>query len=261
MTNRALHQHDLTAEAARSMVATAGIRKTDTVLEAGAGTGQLTAALLASGAEVHAVELDRDRLKRLEERFKKDISDGRLTLHAGDATRVAPRLRQGWRVVANPPFNLTAALIRRWLTSELPGGPPGALDLVLQFQAAKKLTPVPGAMTRSSVMSALFGAAKLTKKLRRDDVVPPSHVPLSGWSLRRAQDAPGAAELAEVDRVLQHGFSGPRTMREVMRKLLTVPQMKRQAADHGWRLEHHPRTLAPEAWLAIASFLGRSGGA
>jgi len=245
----------LSPEAARGFVATAGVRKRDVVLEAGAGLGNLTAALLATGAEVHAVELDKRRVAALNERFRGELQQRRLFLHQGDARRAAPRLREGWRVVANPPFNLTAPLVRRWLIDALPGGPPRALDLVLQFQAAQKLTPQPGAFTRSSVISALFGEARISKKFRRDDVSPPSRVPLSGWSLRRSKEAPPAELLAVVDQVLEHGFSGLRSMRETMRKLLTVPQMKRQGQLNGWRLEHHPRTVEPRAWLAIAGFL------
>ena len=36
---RALHQHDLTAQAAQQVVAEAGLHANDTVLEIGAGTG------------------------------------------------------------------------------------------------------------------------------------------------------------------------------------------------------------------------------
>lgn len=258
MKQQDLHQHDLTEAAAKSFVATIGVRKTDTVLEAGAGTGNLAAAILETGARVHAVELDVQRVARIKGRFVEEMGAGRLVLHAGDALTLSPTLPENWRIVSNPPFNLTAPLIRRWLTEVFPSGPPSAIDLILQFQAAKKLTPLPGAYTRSSVLSALFGSARISKKLSRDDVFPVSHVPLSGWSLVRAKDAPSATELLRIDRVLAKGFSGVHQMRQALRGVLTTPQMKRQGAENGWRLEDPPRALSPQAWRSIAGFLDKS---
>src|SRR5215218_2084342 len=65
------------------LVADAGnITAGDVVIEVGPGTGTLTEELLARGAEVIAVEIDRDLAKMLRERF---ASEPRFTLIEGDA--------------------------------------------------------------------------------------------------------------------------------------------------------------------------------
>ena len=53
--------HALDGRAAARLVAAAGIRPGDLVVDAGAGTGALTAPLVAAGARVVAVERQRRR--------------------------------------------------------------------------------------------------------------------------------------------------------------------------------------------------------
>lgn len=83
----------------------------DLVLDIGAGRGAITAALLARGARVVAVELDARRAQVLRERFA-----GRpVTVVRADATDL--RLpRRAFKVVANPPFGATAAIVRRLIS-------------------------------------------------------------------------------------------------------------------------------------------------
>ena len=53
-----LHQHDLTTDAARLVVAESHVRAGQRVCKFGAGTGGLTRALLDVGCHVLAVEID-----------------------------------------------------------------------------------------------------------------------------------------------------------------------------------------------------------
>ena len=57
-----LHDHNLL----KRLVASAGVKRGDLVLEVGPGTGTLTEALLAEGADVIAVEIDRDLAELVE---------------------------------------------------------------------------------------------------------------------------------------------------------------------------------------------------
>src|SRR4051794_22395179 len=65
------------------LVADAGdIAQGDTVIEVGPGTGTLTEELLSRGADVVAVEIDRDLAASLRERY---ATDARFELIEGDA--------------------------------------------------------------------------------------------------------------------------------------------------------------------------------
>ena len=259
MSDPQLQQHDLLPRAAQAVVAAAQVQPGDTVLEIGPGLGALTAAILESGASVTAVERDPARVAHLHTRFATAIEAGRLTVLDGDALRLRPALPPGWRVLANPPFNLTAALLRTWLLETWPGGPPRAIDLVLQREAARKLCAAPGAETRSSVLVRLAGNARLAAHLNRTDVEPPSRVDLAVWSLRRIGSAPDPAELTAIDGVLDRAFAGPHTVRDALRGVATVVQIKRQARERGWNPESHPRLLAPDDWRSLTAVLAKSG--
>jgi 23S rRNA (adenine-N6)-dimethyltransferase len=92
------------------VVQRAGVGAGELVVDLGAGHGALTAALVAAGARVVAVELHPQRLAVLRERF----ADAAVTVVRADVADV--RLpRAPFRVVANPPWALAEAVRGRLL--------------------------------------------------------------------------------------------------------------------------------------------------
>lgn len=100
--------HQLDSRWAARLVALADVKPGDLVLDVGAGRGVITTELLRAGARVVAIELHEQRVRILREEF-----DGRrVTVVRADATDL--RLpRRPFKVVANPPFGATTALLRR----------------------------------------------------------------------------------------------------------------------------------------------------
>jgi 16S rRNA (adenine1518-N6/adenine1519-N6)-dimethyltransferase len=105
------------------LVADAGeIKPEDLVIEVGPGTGTLTDELLARGARLVAVEIDRDLAGLLRERFG---GNDRFTLIEGDALAGKHRLNEslseqiaaartagrGVKLVANLPYNIASPLV------------------------------------------------------------------------------------------------------------------------------------------------------
>jgi 16S rRNA (adenine1518-N6/adenine1519-N6)-dimethyltransferase len=84
------------------------------VLEIGPGTGQLTRRLLAQGAQVVAVEIDRDLCQLLRKRF---ANESRFQLLEGDFLRL-PLPPQPRLLVANIPYNLTGPILEKVLGSQ-----------------------------------------------------------------------------------------------------------------------------------------------
>lgn len=122
--------HRLAPRWADTFVAEAGVRPGELVVDIGAGTGALTAPLVAAGARVIAVELHPRRLTALRERF----ADDPVTVVRADATDL--RLpRRPFRVVANPPFAATSAVLKRLLA---PGSRLQRADLVVQRAAGRR---------------------------------------------------------------------------------------------------------------------------
>jgi 23S rRNA (adenine-N6)-dimethyltransferase len=128
--------HRLTDDWAARLVADAGVRRGDLVLDIGAGSGAITAPLLRAGARVVAVELHSTRARELRNRF-----DGeRVRVVQADAADLRLPGRP-FRIVANPPFGISTALLRRVLT---PASRLVAADLVLPLHVARRWTS-PGA--------------------------------------------------------------------------------------------------------------------
>lgn len=121
---------------AAELVDAAELKPADLVIEVGAGFGRLTEEVIRRAGRVVAIESDRRSAAKLSSRFQ---GQARVTVVAGDALD-APLPTRPFKVVANPPFHLTAALLRRFLDDV--SLPLQRADLVLDWRAALGLTAV-----------------------------------------------------------------------------------------------------------------------
>jgi 23S rRNA (adenine-N6)-dimethyltransferase len=142
-SRRAWGWYRLTDEWAGRVVAGAGIRPGELVLDIGAGEGALTRHLVQAGAFVVAIEPHPGRAAALRRRFAGPHANGAgVVVSETDATML--RLPQRpFRVVANPPYAISGALLRRLLA---PGSRLVAADLVLQRAVVRRYADgaVPG---------------------------------------------------------------------------------------------------------------------
>jgi 23S rRNA (adenine-N6)-dimethyltransferase len=147
------------------VVAAAGVRPGELVLDVGAGEGALTAHLVRAGARVVAVELNPRRADVLRERFP-----GITVLHADAASLRLPG--RPFRVVANPPYGISSSLLRTLLA---PGSRLVAADLVLQCAVVRKYAS--GGARRFSLTAGLM--------LPRRAFLPPPRVDSAVLVVRR----------------------------------------------------------------------------
>lgn len=108
----------------------AAIGPGDLVVDVGAGSGSLTAALVRAQAAVVAVELHARRAARLRERF---AGEPVIVVQADAADLRLPR--RPFAVVANPPFAALDCLLRRLLA---PGSRLVRADLIVPRHTAHK---------------------------------------------------------------------------------------------------------------------------
>jgi 23S rRNA (adenine-N6)-dimethyltransferase len=100
--------HQLDKRWARRLVEAADVGPGDLVVDVGAGAGVITSELVRAGASVVAVELHPRRIELLRRRF----AGCRVTVVRADAMDLRVP-RRPFMVVANPPFGVTTALLRR----------------------------------------------------------------------------------------------------------------------------------------------------
>lgn len=148
------------ASAARTLAASTDLAPGELVYDLGAGTGAVTAALLAHGVRVIAVERDANLARKLRARFH----GWPVTVAEADLRDV--RFQAPFKVVANPPFNVTAELLRRLLTAS---PAPDSAALVLQREAAEKYA---GArLTAVSLQARPWFALDVPRPFSRRDFV------------------------------------------------------------------------------------------
>jgi 23S rRNA (adenine-N6)-dimethyltransferase len=128
-SRRAWGWHALDDRWAQILVADSGVGRGDLVLDVGAGHGAITAALVAAGAHVVAIETHPQRLAHLRARFGASVR----VVRADAADLRLPR--RPFHVVANPPFAITSALMARLLHR---GSRLATAHVVLQDAAARR---------------------------------------------------------------------------------------------------------------------------
>lgn len=122
--------HQLDSRWAARLVDDAGIHSGDLVLDVGAGTGAITQPLVERGARVIAFELHSTRANEFRRKFDKD----NVTVVQADGADL--RLpRRPFRVVSNPPFSISVAVLRR-LTA--PGSRLVRADLIVPWHLAER---------------------------------------------------------------------------------------------------------------------------
>jgi 16S rRNA (adenine1518-N6/adenine1519-N6)-dimethyltransferase len=134
----------------------------DAVLEIGPGLGTLTSALLEAGAEVWAVEKDRNLHAHLTETLLArhagfHLLEGDAVEHPLAGFDPAADPTRPFKVVANLPY----AIATPWLDAVLGGPLPSILVLMLQQEAAQRYTAQPGSKSFSAVSIFLQSAYEL----------------------------------------------------------------------------------------------------
>jgi len=247
------------------IVAAARLGPGERVLEVGPGRGALTQRLLASPLQhLVAVELDRDLVAGLRQRFG---SDPRFQLIEGDALEVplqAPGVEPPTKVVANIPYNITGPLLERLV---------GRLDrpllpayqrlvLLVQQEVGERIRARPG----SSACSALSVRMQLLARCSSVCPVPPrcfAPPPKVMSEVILLEPLPGEQLLEpalarQVESLLRRCYASRRKMlRNTLAGLLEPDPLNQLAAEAGVELAQRPQELRPAQWVALATGLNR----
>jgi 23S rRNA (adenine-N6)-dimethyltransferase len=241
-SQRGRGQHFLrSSRLAAELVRAAGIERDDLVLDIGAGTGVLTAALARCSDRVVAVEIDAELSEGLRRRFPS------VDVLIADARRV-PLPREPFKVVANLPFGGATAILRRLLD---PVVPLETADVIVEWAVAAKRA----AVWPSTQLGAYWGAwfeLSVARRLPRCVFGPPPSVDAAVLrAVRRSEPLVQVADSRAYDRFLAGAF------RDGLRAVVPGTRLKRMEAELGIDRRAHPRDLDARQWTAL--FVRRTG--
>ena len=230
------------------------------VLEIGPGLGFLTGGLLAAGAQVTAVELDRGLVAVLRETFPDELEAGALRIVEGDAldqdlVRLVPA---PYDVVANIPYHITSPILHR-LLGQAPR--PERLVLMVQREVAERIAAPPGEMSYLSVFCQYHAKARVAFRVPREAFEPAPKVESAILVLEpfAADDRLDPEAEDGLWRVVQAGFRERRKMlHNVLTRQLPIPPDRVDAALGATGIDRNrrPQTLAVGEWLALVEALG-----
>ncbi|RZR88916.1 hypothetical protein BHM03_00016598 [Ensete ventricosum] len=168
----------------------AGLRPSDTVLEIGPGTGNLTARLLQSARRVVAVEIDPRMVDSVLSRASRLGVDDRLTVITGDALKTA--FPDFDICVANIPYGISSPLIAKLLFSTSRPSSFRSAVLLLQKEFARRLVAVPGdsEFNRLAANVRLMATVELLMDVSKKDFVPCPKVDSTLVRLQPRTDVP-----------------------------------------------------------------------
>lgn len=170
--NPELSQHFLRSpKTALFLIGHTNIKKRDTVLDIGAGSGVITSALAKRCQKVLAIEPDQIALEKLKKNTKnltnvEIIATDFLEMDLPDTP---------YKIFANPPFHLSSKILHKLIEAK---NPPDAIYLILQKQFALKLLNTDRHYT-SQLGYALTAKyqTKIRYPLKPYDFTPPPAVP------------------------------------------------------------------------------------
>lgn len=224
------------------------------LIEIGPGRGVLTDALLHTGCELWAIEIDRDLAALLERRYR-DAANFHLV--TGDALRTDyrafVRAGQPLRVVGNLPYNISTPLLFHLLAQhELIRD----MHFMLQKEVVERLAATPGtkAYGRLSVMVQYYCTVEPLFDVPPSAFAPPPKVDSAVVRLTpRAHIDPVAKDPALLENLVNLCFQQRRkTLRNCLKALVGPQHMENLGAP----LSARPETLAVADFVALSNRIG-----
>ncbi len=244
-----LHDHSIIYD----MLASIAARPDEHWVEIGPGMGALTEPLLKTGVRLDVVELDRDLVVWLANKFGPAT---RLTIHSADAlTFDFSQLAEGdekLRVIGNLPYNISTPLLFHLLASTTCIED---MHFMLQKEVVERICASPGSKQygRLSVMMQYYCEPELLFMVPPESFDPAPKVMSAVVRLIPHRQPPVAVrDIANLGQIVTAAFSQRRkTLRNSLGKVLTEEQIRSVGIDPTARAE----TLALADFARLSDLL------
>ncbi|HEX9664537.1 MAG TPA: 16S rRNA (adenine(1518)-N(6)/adenine(1519)-N(6))-dimethyltransferase RsmA [Patescibacteria group bacterium] len=158
------------------IIQAADLKKSDLVLEIGAGLGILTKELGERAKSVLTVEIDSRLIKALSETIgdykniiiiKEDVLSKEF--YQIFKKWLAKHSAGSYKIVANLPYNITSAVLRYFLEADLK---PTEMILMVQKEVAERITAKPGQMSLLAVSVQFYGQPEIIDYVSKNSFWP-----------------------------------------------------------------------------------------
>ena len=227
--------------------------KDDVVVEIGPGQGAITAALAADAGHLHAVELDRDLVKRLRHQY--DAVET-VTIHEADALSFDfSTLGDRLRIVGNLPYNISTPLLFHLLDFR-----DRIIDMhfMLQKEVVDRMAAGPGskAYGRLGIMLGCHLHIESLFDVDRSAFEPPPEV--TSAVVRLDPLPPGAFDIADeaiLAKIVANAFMKRRkTIRNSLKDHVELSDLEAVGIDSGLR----PEQISIAKYIELSNHLAGS---
>jgi len=225
------------------------------LVEIGPGKGAITQLILEHDPKLDIVELDRDLVVYLKQRFahKHDI-----TIHSHDALKfdfAAIRGEQRLRIVGNLPYNISTPLIFHLLSHQ---NCIADMHFMLQKEVVSRLCAEPGSKSygRLSIMAQYYCRAQWLFDVGPECFDPKPKVDSAIVRLEPHETLPFVAEdPAQLESLVKQAFMQRRkTLRNALKTTLTDEAFEATGLSSKVR----PEALSVADYVALSNFLSQS---
>jgi 16S rRNA (adenine1518-N6/adenine1519-N6)-dimethyltransferase len=214
-----LHDHSVIA----NIVASLQIKSGEHWVEIGPGQGALTIPLLDKNIFLDVVELDRDLVRLLKDKFKDNKN---LTIHSADALKfdfsALVKQDEKLRIIGNLPYNVSTPLLFHLLEN---ASCIGDMQFMLQKEVVDRICAAPGSKKygRLSVMMQYYCAAECLFEVYPESFEPSPKVMSAVIKLVPHLKPPVAVnDMVVFKQVVTQAFSQRRkTLRNSLKKLIS----------------------------------------
>lgn len=235
----------------RKLIDRSSISKRDTVVDIGAGSGQITRELIPRSGRIIAVEKDPELCEQLRAEFG---GNERVKICQGDALQL-PAPSGKYKVFANPPFSIEGELVRRVLQKD---NSPQDTYLVMREKVGERMAGV-SYNSQFSVIHNPDVDISIFHRFRRKDFSPQPMVQPVMLRINRGERSDPDLSKEENRQLWQglirQGFGGGGDIKHNLDEIFTYTQLRRMSGDAEFKLDSKPTDLSFEQWKHIFEVL------